>query len=143
MTWDASSKQGEMKMTVFCLSFFHAIMVERIKFGPQGWNRKYPFNLGDLVVCKDVLNNYLEASGTNVPWEDLKYIFGEIMYGGHITDDFDRLLCRTYLDMYMRNELFEALEFYPGFPCPPDMSHQRMMEYIDETMAVESPIMFG
>ena len=31
---------------------------------PQGWNRKYPFSLGDLVVCKDVLNNYLEARVT-------------------------------------------------------------------------------
>jgi len=142
-TWDASSKQAEMKKTLFCLTFFHACMIERKKFGPQGWNRVYPFNLGDLTVCKDVLFNYLESSGVSVPWEDLKYIFGEIMYGGLITDHFDRLLCATYLDKLMRNELLENLEFYPGFQGPSDCSHQRMMEHIEESMGTESPIMFG
>ena len=36
-----------------------------------------------------------------MPFEDLIYIFGEIMYGGHITDDWDRRLCKTYLEVYM------------------------------------------
>ena len=40
-----------------------------------------------------------------VPWEDLRYLFGEIMYGGHITDDWDRRLCRTYLQEYMKPEM--------------------------------------
>ena len=44
-----------------------------------------------------------------VPWNDLKYIFGEILYGGHITDDWDRLLCNTYLDFFMRREFLEEM----------------------------------
>ena len=39
-----------------------------------------------------------------VPWTDLRYLFGEIMYGGHITDDWDRRLCRTYLEVFMSPE---------------------------------------
>lgn len=31
-----------------------------------------------------------------------QYIFGEIMYGGHIVNDVDRLLARTYLEHLMR-----------------------------------------
>ena len=27
------------------------------------------------------------------------------MYGGHITDDWDRKLCKTYLEEYMKPEL--------------------------------------
>lgn len=42
------------------------------------------------------------AALAKVPWEDLRYLFGEIMYGGHITDDWDRRLCRTYLEEYMQ-----------------------------------------
>ena len=41
---------------------------------------------------------------SQVPWTDLRYLFGEIMYGGHITDDWDRRLCRTYLEEYMKPE---------------------------------------
>ena len=43
-----------------------------------------------------------------VPWEDLRYLFGEIMYGGHITDDWDRRLCRTYLEEYMNPTMVRA-----------------------------------
>jgi hypothetical protein len=36
-----------------------------------------------------VLANYLETgnSSDKVPWSDLRYIFGDILYGGHITDN--------------------------------------------------------
>jgi len=142
-TWENSQKASEFKQTLFALSFFHGVMCERKKFGPQGWNRVYPFGSGDLTVCKDVLNNYLESSGTAIPWDDLRYIFGEIMYGGHITDDFDRRLCGTYLVKYMNNELFEGLELFPGFGNGPNVSHAKLTEYIDESFPTETPVMFG
>lgn len=68
-----------------------------------GWNINYPFAIGDLRDSNTVLHNYLEfQSRAKVPWDDLKYIFGEIMYGGHIVDSRDRLLCITYLDYFMK-----------------------------------------
>lgn len=59
---------------------------------------------GDLTISVSVLYNYLEAN-SKVPWEDLRYLFGEIMYGGHITDDWDRRLCITYLEEFMQSDL--------------------------------------
>lgn len=46
--------------------------------------------------------NFNTDETVKVPWEDLRYLFGEIMYGGHVTDDWDRRLCRTYLEEYMQ-----------------------------------------
>ncbi|VVD05320.1 unnamed protein product [Leptidea sinapis] len=103
-TLEMCSKEAEFKSILFSLCYFHAVVAERRKFGPQGWNRVYPFNFGDLTICVYVLYNYLEAN-PRVPWEDLRYLFGEIMYGGHITDDWDRRLCRTFLLEYMQPEL--------------------------------------
>jgi len=57
--------------------------------------------LGDLTISVSVLYNYLENS-SKIPWEDLRYLFGEIMYGGHITDDWDRRLCRTFLQEWLQ-----------------------------------------
>ena len=60
-----------------------------------------------------------------VPWDDLRYLFGEIMYGGHITDDWDRKLCRTYLEEYVRSEMLEGeLNLAPGFPVPPNSDYK-------------------
>ena len=56
------SKENEFKSILFSLVYFHAVVVERRKFGPQGWNRSYPFNTGDLTISVNVLYNYLEAN---------------------------------------------------------------------------------
>lgn len=50
-----------------------------------------------------------------VPWEDLRYLFGEIIYGGHITDDWDRRLCQTYLQEYMHPKVVNHLVLSPFF----------------------------
>lgn len=104
------AREVEFKSILFALCYFHAVVCERRKFGPQGWNRSYPFNTGDLTISCNVLYNYLEANA-KVPWEDLRYLFGEIMYGGHITDDWDRRLCRTYLEVYMHPEMVSTMVF--------------------------------
>ncbi|PKU33464.1 dynein heavy chain axonemal [Limosa lapponica baueri] len=81
---------------------------------------------------------------TQVPWDDLRYLFGEIMYGGHITDDWDRRLCRTYLSEYVRPEMLEGeLYLAPGFLIPPSLDYKGYHEYIDDNLPPESPYLYG
>lgn len=47
-----------------------------------------------------MLHNYLKGYDV-VPYDDIRYIYGEIMYGGHITDNWDRRTCETYLKFYV------------------------------------------
>ena len=61
-TLEMCSRENEFKSILFSLIYFHAVLVERRKFGPQGWNRSYPFNTGDLTISVYVLYNYLEAN---------------------------------------------------------------------------------
>lgn len=119
------------------------MVCERRKFGAQGWNRSYPFNVGDLAISVDVLYNYLEAN-SKVPWEDLRYLFGDIMYGGHITDDWDRRLCRAYLEEYMQPAMFDGeLYLAPGFPLPPNSDYKGYHAYIDDSLPPETPYLYG
>ncbi|RZC39341.1 MT, DHC N2, AAA 7, DHC N1 and/or AAA 9 domain containing protein [Asbolus verrucosus] len=142
-TLDICTKEAEFKAFLFALCYFHAVVAERRKFGPQGWNRNYPFNVGDLTISVNVLYNYLETN-TKIPYEDLRYLFGEIMYGGHITDDWDRRLCRNYLMEYMQPELIEGdLQFAPGFFAPPNTDYVGYHRYIDERLPPESPYLYG
>jgi len=142
-TLEMCSRENEFKSILFSLCYFHAVVAERRKFGPQGWNRGYPFNTGDLTISVNVLYNYLEAN-SKVPWTDLRYLFGEIMYGGHITDDWDRRLCRTYLEEYMKPEMLDGeLNLCPGFPIPPNMDYKGYHQYIDDVLPPESPYLYG
>uniref|UniRef100_A0A8C9JNR1 Dynein axonemal heavy chain 17 n=1 Tax=Panthera tigris altaica TaxID=74533 RepID=A0A8C9JNR1_PANTA len=142
-TLEMCTKEIEFKCILFALCYFHAVVAERRKFGAQGWNRSYPFNNGDLTISINVLYNYLEAN-TKVPWDDLRYLFGEIMYGGHITDDWDRRLCRTYLAEYIRAEMLEGETLLaPGFQIPPNLDYKGYHEYINENLPPESPYLYG
>ena len=98
---------------------FHALILGRRKFGSQGWSRKYSFNDGDLRICGDVLHNYL-AGFEQVPYADLRYLYGEIMYGGHITDYWDRVTNNTYLQKLIVPEILNKMQLTmaPGFRSP-------------------------
>jgi len=139
-----------MRAILFGLCHFHAVMIERKKFGPKGFNMMYPFSLGDLRDSSVALQNYMESAGSKIPWEDLRYIFGQIMYGGHIVNDFDRLLCVTYLDHFMREELLDEMELFPfnkdedaTFMSPAPTTADRYLAHIDETLRGDTPIAFG
>ena len=143
-TIENCTKPREMKACLFSLCWFHAVVSGRRRFGQQGWSRKYSFNTGDLIICSNVLRSYLDTND-DVPWDDLRYIFGEIMYGGHITDAWDRRTCNTYLKVYQNHKLFDGLELAPGFksPSPDKFEYADYITYAESSMPPESPLLFG
>lgn len=141
---EGCTKKDDFKATLFSLCWFHSIVLGRRRFGQQGWSRKYSFNTGDLTICANVLQAYLEANPV-IPWDDIRYIFGEIMYGGHITDAWDRRTCNSYLSVLVNPKLFQALELGPGFhsPDPSTLDYEGYLTYVDEKLPADSPTMFG
>merc|ERR1719235_2303331 len=45
---DFEDRDAKVKAILFALCHFHSLMVERRKFGPLGYNMRYPFSAGDL-----------------------------------------------------------------------------------------------
>jgi dynein heavy chain len=143
-TLAGSSKPELFKPTLYALCFFHAVVLGRRRFGTAGWSRHYSFNQGDLAISAQVLHNYLESSASGkVPFEDINYMFGEILYGGHITDHWDRRTCNTYLEVLLRTELFQGMALAPGFASPAPLEYDGYRRHIEESLPKESPVMFG
>jgi dynein heavy chain len=90
------------------------------------------------------------SGGGKIPWADLKYIFGEIMYGGHIVNDFDRKMCGCYLDFFMKDELLDETEMYPynedptvSFMSPAPTAYDKYLEHMDTNITSDTPVAFG
>jgi dynein heavy chain len=137
-------KINDCKNCIFTLSVFHTLLLGRKKFGQQGWSRGYPFNTGDLTISANVLVSYIRDNA-ETPYADLRYIFGEIMYGGHITDPWDRRTDNTYLQVLLDSFTQAGFEVMPGFklPKPEEMDYATYCAYIEETMPDENPTMYG
>lgn len=141
-----SHKENEFKALIFGLCMFHSLILGRRKFGAIGWSRIYNFNDGDLTICGDVLHNYL-AKYEKVPYQDLVYIYAEIMYGGHITDELDRRTNITYLQRIIQPEIMNQMQLTQtvGFksPIPNKFDREKYVQYVEKELPAESPQMFG
>lgn len=105
------------RSVVYVLCFLHAVVLERRKYGKIGWNVSYDFNESDFTISRKLLSLYLykayEDRDEQLPWGSLKYLIGDAMYGGRVSDDYDRRILTTYLSEYMGDFLFDDCQrFY-------------------------------
>lgn len=69
------NKSDDLKTLMFSLCFFHAIVLERRKFGSLGWNILYDFNQSDLETSLTIVNNMME-NYSEPPWDAIEYFIG-------------------------------------------------------------------
>lgn len=69
------------------------------------------------------------------------------MYGGHITDDWDRRTNSTYLKVLIKPAILTGMNITlaPGFRSPPQDKFDRVAyeNYVTEKLPAEDPRMFG
>jgi hypothetical protein len=122
--YDNDSSLVEKQLT-FHLSFFHAIVLERLQFGSIGWNIPYEFNPSDFAISRKHLKSFLaESVSGDVPFEALTYVIGELNYGGRVTDRWDRRLLLSLLQKYFSEKIhasgftFGAKYHAPDYNAP-------------------------
>mmetsp|Transcript_13770 Transcript_13770/g.31948 ORF Transcript_13770/g.31948 Transcript_13770/m.31948 type:complete len:373 (+) Transcript_13770:1-1119(+) len=65
------------------------------------------------------------------------------MYGGHITDKWDRRTNSTYLEVLLNQTLLAGADMCPDFPAPAEGNFTDILAYIRTTLPTESPSLFG
>ncbi|XP_064623935.1 cytoplasmic dynein 1 heavy chain 1-like isoform X3 [Lineus longissimus] len=110
---------NERARLYFLLAWFHAIVQERLGYAPLGWSKKYEFNESDLRCACDTIDIWIDSVAmgrTNlppdrVPWDALKTLLSQCIYGGKIDNDFDQRLLTAFV-----NKLFTVKTFDSEFP---------------------------
>lgn len=140
----------------YVLAFFHAVAQERRKYGKMGWNVSYDFNETDFRISHLLINTYLTKAHENgddaLPWGTLRYLIGEAMYGGRVSDSYDRRVLNTYLDEYLGDFLFDTFQpfhFYVNheigvdYVVPPQGHRDVYSNAIDKLPLTQNPEAFG
>ncbi|SCU71914.1 Cytoplasmic dynein 2 heavy chain (DYNC2H1), putative [Trypanosoma equiperdum] len=148
--WDGRPENPTTWRRLLCsLAYFHAVIQERRKFGPLGWNIPYEWNQSDFSASLHTLQVYVPTGvSESVPWSALRYMVGTINYGGRVTDFLDSRALVNILDAFFNENVLQPGQFNitsDGVYCIPEdvESLDAVKEYLADLPAFESPELFG
>ncbi|RLN44872.1 hypothetical protein BBJ28_00009701 [Nothophytophthora sp. Chile5] len=145
---DATSKPEQFRKLLFGLSFFHAVVIERKRFGPLGWNIPYAFNDTDYDISRAQLEMFLDFYDV-VPYKVLCVMTSVVNYGGRVTDDKDMRTIDVILEGFFNPHIledghkFSSSGSYHSLTADADDPLASYLGYIDELPLNPEPEVFG
>ncbi|XP_060664252.1 LOW QUALITY PROTEIN: dynein axonemal heavy chain 6 [Drosophila nasuta] len=139
---------NKWRAIVFGLCMFHAVLLERRKFGPLGWNITYEFNESDRECGLKTLDFFINRQVMeSIPWEAILYINGEITWGGRVTDYWDLRCLRTILTIFSSERIIQPdYKYCRGDSYYRDPQGATLKEYatfVQGFPVLEDPEIFG
>ena len=84
-----------------------------------------------------------------LPYDTLRYLIGEAMYGGRVTDNMDRRVLMTYLAEYFGDFIFDKNQSFffsqtgADYVVPDEENFEATLDWIDEIPLFTAPGVFG
>ena len=111
-----SNGPAEKVRLYFLLAWFHAVVQERLRYVPLGWTQTYDFNDSDLASAFGTIDNWLNhvAKGranidpANIPWDAIRTLIKQSVYGGRVDSDFDQKVLDSFVDALFKPDAYNA-----------------------------------
>jgi hypothetical protein len=140
----------------FLVHWFHAVVLERLRYAPLGWSKAFEFGESDLTGALDTLDEWLDAEARGksnvaperIPWAALRALLGQSIYGGRLDNTFDQRLLDALLEKLFSPRSFDAefaLVDVPGLrvAAPEGTKADAFQQWIDALPAVQTPAWLG
>ncbi|KAG1889346.1 dynein heavy chain and region D6 of dynein motor-domain-containing protein [Suillus subluteus] len=120
----------------FLLAWFHAVVQERLRYVPLGWSKTYDFNDSDMASAFGTIDTWLNAVAkgranvdpANIPWDALRTLIKQSVYGGRVDSDFDQRILDAFVD-----KLFTPAAYNVDFDLVPTIGEDHALEAPDGT----------
>ncbi|KAG8867814.1 hypothetical protein FRC20_004812 [Serendipita sp. 405] len=124
----------------FLLAWFHAVVQERLRYVPLGWSKIYDFNDSDMEAAFNTIDQWLSsvAKGranvdpVTIPWDAIKSLVKQAVYGGRIDSDFDQRVMDSFVD-----SLFTPKSYNIDFDLVPRLDVSKSILMVPEGTKME------
>ncbi|KAJ3049329.1 hypothetical protein HK097_009672, partial [Rhizophlyctis rosea] len=153
-----SKGPAERSRLYFLLAWLHAIVQERLRYAPLGWTKGYEFNDSDQDMALTVIDHWLDSvaqgranvSPAKIPWDAVKTLITETVYGGKIDSEFDQKLLDSFVEGLFAPEtydlnyaLVEASEGTDGLRIPDGTRMEQFLAWVQKLPEQQPPTWLG
>ncbi|KAG5439721.1 hypothetical protein PCANB_000003 [Pneumocystis canis] len=143
----------EKNRLYFLLSWFHALLQERLRYVPLGWSKSYEFNESDFESGIWMIDNLIEnisqgrsnISPEKIPWEAIRLLLCDSIYGAKIDSDNDlELLHKMTQNIFVYQSFdldYELVE--KNLTIPDCLRREEFLNWIQNLPQRESPTWLG
>ena len=127
---------SEKARLYFLLAWFHAVVQERLRYVPLGWSKVYDFNDSDMASAFGTIDAWLNTVAKGranidpaaIPWDALRTLIKQSVYGGRIDSDFDQRILDAFVD-----GLFTPAAYNVDFDLVPNITGVQLLSSPDGT----------
>ena len=141
----------------FLLLWSHCVIIERLRYTPIGWSKKYEFNESDLKCAMDVVDELIDKKGarTNIsldviPWKAIQRIVTENVYGGKIDNIYDEKILWSIVEQHLNpqayspsNSMIDTTDPDQMIMYPDATKHEDFYQWIKNLKQIENPFWSG
>ncbi|KAI3615632.1 cytoplasmic dynein 1 heavy chain 1-like [Moniliophthora roreri] len=131
-----SQGPAEKGRLYFLLAWFHAVIQERLRYVPLGWSKVYDFNDSDMASAFQTIDIWLGSVSkgranidpATIPWDALRTLVKQSVYGGRVDSDFDQRILDSFVD-----NLFTPMAYNVDFHLVPSITGKMLLGAPDGT----------
>jgi dynein heavy chain 1 len=144
----------------FFLAFLHAVILERLRYAPVGWSKKYEFSDSDQSCGRDVIDAWLDSvsqggtmsnvSPEKIPWDAIQTVVSDAMYGGRVDNEFDQTILQSFIKHLFCEQAFNndfalnlSLEAEHKLPSPDGRKREQFVAWCENLPVKGSPAWLG